>query len=514
MLSDLDGYLRRFNSIKTSHLSTPTSHFGLPTPLKDLGLLNLAVLAHKADPTDWYYPGPTWSMRIKVQRSIAISFLAENFHLDPADFVGKPGSLIYQAIQASNVYSTHWSDFYTNGKLDAWETPVASRAHLKENFSSLPKWVPAYAKTHFFLTVYNALATSRRLRPLWDRVTEDSSAPHIAPFLPCFLCGYGEDSAQHMYWECFVVRRSLSQLFDALGLPTTLDLPGHPTFRQTTTLEIPRMDPKLGGIICLLNFSTWNQRNCRARESLSYHHQTIQDAIVNDTLDRLTKHAGAILTDAQLPGNTLSTEIKSAAKRNTRSFGSSGNRSSEQTAAAKLMVENLLLSINRDSVQMWTDGSSLGNPGPSGSGVFILRPDGSSTSISFFLGKNTNQVGELFAVLAGLHHVGPLAPSTHLHIFTDSQYTKNTGEGTWFPRKNTTLAARLRAKLRSMSNKTFFNWVPAHSGVPQNEAVDQLAKDGADFCESFNHTINIIDCINNRAITDLICHISHAPPGP
>ena len=274
------------------------------------------------------------------------------------------------------------------------------------------------------------------------------------------------------------------------------------------------MDPKLGGIICLLNFSTWNQRNCRARDSLSYHHHTIQNAIVNDTLDRLTKHAGAILTDAQLPGNTLSAEIKLAAKRNTKSFGSSGTRSPEQTAAAQLMVETLLLSINPDSVQLWTDGSSLGNPGPSGSGVFILRPDGSTTSISFFLGKNTNQVGELFAVLAGLHHVGPLAPSTHLHIFTDSQYTKNTGEGTWFPRKNTILAARLRAKLRSMSNKTFFNWVPAHSGVPQNETVDQLAKDGADFCEPFNHTINIIDCINNRAITDLICHISHTPPGP
>jgi ribonuclease HI len=514
MLSDLDGYLRRFNSIKTDHLSTPTSHFGLPTPLKDLGLLNLATLAHKADPGDWLHPGTTWSMRIKVQRSIAIAFIAQNFHLNPVDFVGKPGSLIYKAIQDSEVYKIHWSNAYTNRKLDAWNTPIADRVHLKDNYNSLPKWVPAYAKTHFILTVYNALPSSRRLRYLWDRVTEDSPSPHIAPFLPCFLCGYGEDSAQHLYWECFVVRRSLSQLFDALGLPTTLDLPGHPTFRQTTTLEIPGLDTKIAGIICLLNFSTWNQRNCRARGSLSHHHQTIQTAIVNDTVDRLTKHAGSIMTDAQLPGNTLPAEVKSAAKKNTRSFGSSGSRSSEQSAAAKLMVESLLLSTNPDSVQLWTDGSSLGNPGPSGSGVFILRPDGSSTSISFFLGKSTNQVGELFAVLAGLQFIGPVARSADLNIYTDSKYTKNTGEGTWFPRKNTILASRLRAKLRSLSCNFNFIWVPAHSGVPQNETVDQLAKDGADFCAPFNHTINLIDCINNHLIPDLICHISHTPPGP
>ena len=71
-------------------------------------------------------------------------------------------------------------------------------------------------------------------------------------------------------------------------------------------------------------------------------------------------------------------------------------------------------------IHVWTDGCCKGNPGPSGAGVLIVLPDGSTGRIGRPLGATTNNRAELLAVRIALE---ALAAHSHesLTIHTDSQ---------------------------------------------------------------------------------------------
>ena len=71
------------------------------------------------------------------------------------------------------------------------------------------------------------------------------------------------------------------------------------------------------------------------------------------------------------------------------------------------------------NIQIYTDGSSRGNPGPGGYGV-ILETEGYSKEISKGFKKTTNNRMELMAVIVGLEllKVKPL----NVMIYSDSKY--------------------------------------------------------------------------------------------
>ena len=171
------------------------------------------------------------------------------------------------------------------------------------------------------------------------------------------------------------------------------------------------------------------------------------------------------------------------------------------------MVADLMATIPADAAQLWTDGSALHNPGPAGAGCLVIRPGGSRTRTSVFLGRGTNQLAELAAISCGLSRARLPHPSTPLHIFTDSKFAKNVATGRWLPTTHVKLAAHIRQQLRTLPNPTLFHWVPAHNGVPANEEVDELAKQGAHFSRSINHTLDI----ENLLINDLssLIHFLH-----
>ena len=68
----------------------------------------------------------------------------------------------------------------------------------------------------------------------------------------------------------------------------------------------------------------------------------------------------------------------------------------------------------------YVDGGSLGNPGPSGIGVVIDRPEGASIKISKWIGHQDNNVAEYVALLEALQCALNLE-ATVLQVYSDSE---------------------------------------------------------------------------------------------
>jgi ribonuclease HI len=136
--------------------------------------------------------------------------------------------------------------------------------------------------------------------------------------------------------------------------------------------------------------------------------------------------------------------------------------------------------------EVHTDGSALGNPGPGGYAAIVRCGDQKVTlSKGYFL--TTNNRMEMMAVIATMEEFGPNA---RINIYCDSTYVidgstkwvRNWYRNNWLTRdekmvKNKDLWMIMNELLRV--NKVKFTKVRAHSGVPDNEEADQLAKKAA-----------------------------------
>jgi ribonuclease HI len=140
------------------------------------------------------------------------------------------------------------------------------------------------------------------------------------------------------------------------------------------------------------------------------------------------------------------------------------------------------------SLVIFTDGSSLGNPGPGGYGtVIVFQQLDEIIELGGNKIKTTNNEMELSAVIAGLSHtVFNTAP---VEIFTDSSYVIN-GITKWVHGwqkngwktktgdvANKALWQNLAAlvKEREQVTKVSWNYVPGHVGVIGNERCDVIA---------------------------------------
>ncbi len=138
-------------------------------------------------------------------------------------------------------------------------------------------------------------------------------------------------------------------------------------------------------------------------------------------------------------------------------------------------------------VEIFTDGSCLGNPGPGGYGA-VLNFGEHRKEISQGYKHTTNNRMELLATIEALKC---LTESCEVNLTTDSQYVKN-GINQWIkgwkkngwktstkkPVKNVDLWQQLDAQVNR--HKMHWFWVKGHSGHPENEACDQLARKAAE----------------------------------
>jgi ribonuclease HI len=137
----------------------------------------------------------------------------------------------------------------------------------------------------------------------------------------------------------------------------------------------------------------------------------------------------------------------------------------------------------RPGVDVFTDGACSGNPGPGGWGA-ILRMSGVEKELSGGDPATTNNRMELMGAIAALE---ALKRPCKVRLHTDSVYVKD-GATKWIhgwkkngwktadkkPVKNVELWQRLDAA--RAGHEVEWIWVKGHSGHPENERADALAR--------------------------------------
>ncbi|WP_163132324.1 ribonuclease HI [Agarivorans sp. Alg241-V36] len=145
-------------------------------------------------------------------------------------------------------------------------------------------------------------------------------------------------------------------------------------------------------------------------------------------------------------------------------------------------------------VHLFTDGSCLGNPGPGGYGTLLVYQE-HRKELSQGYRLTTNNRMEMLAAIIGLES---LTQSCKVILTTDSQYVRQ-GITQWIHNwkkrgwktaakaevKNADLWKRLDAACQH--HQVEWHWVKGHAGHPENERVDDLAREAA------SNNANLID---------------------
>lgn len=136
-----------------------------------------------------------------------------------------------------------------------------------------------------------------------------------------------------------------------------------------------------------------------------------------------------------------------------------------------------------ERIQIWTDGSCLGNPGPGGWGAILVHGT-NRKELKCGYGHTTNIRMELMAVIHALEAIKK--PELGIDVYTDSQYVTEAINRQWIYKWQRTLfAGRKNADLwlrfwpLLASHKPVFHWVKGHNGTLFNECADVLAKSAA-----------------------------------
>ena len=132
-------------------------------------------------------------------------------------------------------------------------------------------------------------------------------------------------------------------------------------------------------------------------------------------------------------------------------------------------------------ILLYTDGSSIGNPGPGGYGL-IMEWVGKNLIKEFSKGfiETTNNRMELLAVIIGLELLKK--DGFNVVVFSDSKYVVDAVKKKWLfewkknnfkKKKNIDLWKRFLKVYKK--HNVYFQWIKGHNKHPQNERCDQLA---------------------------------------
>ena len=143
-----------------------------------------------------------------------------------------------------------------------------------------------------------------------------------------------------------------------------------------------------------------------------------------------------------------------------------------------------------NTINVYTDGSCLSNPGPGGYCALLELPELSEPiELSGGEAQTTNNRMELEAVIKAFEHLAEEnAFLTEINLYSDSQYVIN-GITSWMEGwkekgfsgiKNPKEWEKLYNLVHPFSNLHCF-WVKGHAGHPQNELCDTIARNKA--CE-------------------------------
>lgn len=145
-----------------------------------------------------------------------------------------------------------------------------------------------------------------------------------------------------------------------------------------------------------------------------------------------------------------------------------------------------------ETVEIYTDGACRGNPGPGGYAALVRYSGDHVDEVTGSEPLTTNNRMELMGAIAALESLEKTADSGRLvRLYTDSLYVKD-GITRWIqgwrrngwmnaarePVKNRDLWQRL--DLLAQARTIEWCWVKGHSGHPDNDRADFLARQAAE----------------------------------
>ena len=151
-----------------------------------------------------------------------------------------------------------------------------------------------------------------------------------------------------------------------------------------------------------------------------------------------------------------------------------------ETATASLLPDHTTSEIatrpptaaaTGNTIDIYTDGASSGNPGPAGIGI-LLKYGKKEKELSKFIGIATNNIAELEAIRVGLLELK--TTDRPIRIFTDSSYAHGVLVLGWKVKKNQELIKTIK-KIISKFNDLQIVKVKGHAGIEGNERADSLA---------------------------------------
>lgn len=131
--------------------------------------------------------------------------------------------------------------------------------------------------------------------------------------------------------------------------------------------------------------------------------------------------------------------------------------------------------------EVYVDGASRGNPGESGIGVLVIRPNRTRKEIREYIGRGTNNEAEYKALISALGHL--LAEEiSEAKIHTDSQLVASQMNGLWKVKDPKLRILHSEAKkLASLFATLEIEYVPrennAEADALANEAIDRYFND-------------------------------------
>lgn len=145
-----------------------------------------------------------------------------------------------------------------------------------------------------------------------------------------------------------------------------------------------------------------------------------------------------------------------------------------------------------NTVICYTDGACSGNPGPGGWAAVLYYNDHEK----IISGAEPNTTNNRMELRAAIEALKALKKTCDVEIITDSEYVKK-GITEWMtqwkknqwrnaqkkPIKNQDLWQELDAL--AANHKINWHWVKGHSGHPENEKVDELAREAL---KNLNHS--------------------------
>ncbi len=137
-------------------------------------------------------------------------------------------------------------------------------------------------------------------------------------------------------------------------------------------------------------------------------------------------------------------------------------------------------------ISIHTDGACSKNPGPGGWGVVIHFSDGSIKELGGGIRETTNNQMELQGAIAALEFLATQKQSTPVDLYTDSKYVldgitkwiKGWKKNGWKTKDNKPVKNQeFWQKLDPLNSSNIrWHWVEGHSGDPDNERCDAIAR--------------------------------------